>query len=1202
MKFKKLEVFGFKSFADKLEVKFGNGITAIVGPNGCGKSNVADAIRWVLGEQSAKLLRGSNMMDVIFNGTEKRKSLSFCEVMLYFDNTEKLFPSMEYNEVVISRKLYRSGESMYFINGNQCRLRDITELLRDGGMGREGYSIIGQGRIDELLSAKPEDRRAIFEEAAGISKFKARKIESERKLVRTRENMVRIDDILAEKAKQLEPLTKQAEAARKYNELYNKLKNDEVNIYIYQHDTANEAKKIISDRMNAVIEETALRQSELDALNEEHRSSMSRYEGLDREVEELREELVRYTVNIEKNAGEMRLQSERMSNLNRTSVELKEENERADEGIKTAEAEMQRNELLLKEKTAQLKVGEKNYLDLRDIYDDITGQLTSGEDEMAAHQKIALDASDRLTEITSNMSGLLVERDALKEKTEDYSRRIGEIESRIASAEENLQSNTVYGNEVASKKEEGERELNELYTKNNEFLYLVNSAATELDKLSSSYHTAHAQFKMLTDIKEAYDAYNMSVKNLLNDAKTNQEISSKIEGVVAQLIRVSPRYETAVETALGNAFQNIITRNEDDTKYLIDYLKATRRGRVTFLPISAGKPRSIESKFLYLLQEKGCLGVASDLIEYDEKYDTVIRGLLGATVFVDNIDTAVAMAKKSGYGFKIVTLDGEVINPSGAYTGGNIKGERNVSNIFTHERELRELTVKVADFKNKIEKVTRERDELAVKQGEVAEKIKSLRELIHNLDIEVASKSEAASTLSLQIDEERKTCIVLKAEFDRCSLRIESIESDINSVGELKEILRRQREEAGENSEEKRKIFDDLRRRREEQHTLMAEAMVANASLKDEIKNIIETIERCKAIVAELNYKKACNEEKLAETLKAMQEIDVILATIATDSSDIDVKKVGEIRQKLSELDELKKSLTANISKLDDKKMEYISILNALSEKRAAEELQLHKVDSDIEYMEQRVREEYGLEYEQCLEFKEEEFNFEKSMTEVNKLKRSISALGTINPDSIEMCKQTYEEYTVLSEQREDLAKAERDLVKIIKDLSGDMLKMFTENFATIRNNFIKIFKELFDGGNADLLLLESEDPLEAGIEIVAQPPQKKLQSISLLSGGERALTAIAILFAILRLKPMPFCVLDEIEAALDDANAGRFAKYLRRFSEETQFIVITHRKPTMELADNLYGVTMEEKGVSKIVSVKLSEAVAQASTDSVSA
>jgi len=704
MKFKKLEVFGFKSFADKLEVKFGSGITAIVGPNGCGKSNVADAIRWVLGEQSAKLLRGSNMMDVIFNGTEKRKSLSFCEVMLYFDNTEKLFPSMDYNEVVISRKLYRSGESMYFINGNQCRLRDVTELLRDGGMGREGYSIIGQGRIDELLSAKPEDRRAIFEEAAGISKFKARKIESERKLVRTRENMVRIDDILAEKAKQLEPLTKQAEAARKYNELYNKLRVDEVNVYIYQHDTANEAKRVISDRMNAVIEETNLRQTELDNINEEYHNSMSQYESIDMNVEELREELVKHTVNIEKHAGEMRLQSERLATLNRDMTQIKEENTKAEIAIKYAKEEHENSCKLIDDKNKELTASEKNYANLLDVYNQITDELTFGEDEMAAHQKIALDASDRLTEITSNMSGLLAERDALKDKTADYDLRIKEIEKRICDNENLLLSLKHYEKDISSKKEDSEAELNALYTSNNEHLYSVNLCATQLDKLNSSYHTAHAQHKMLNDIKEAYDAYNMSIKNLLTDAKTNKEISSKIEGVVAQLITVSPKFETAVETALGNAFQNIVTRTEEDTKFLINYLKTTKRGRVTFLPISAGKPRSIEPKYLHLLGNKGCYGVASDLIEYDSKYDAVIRGLLGATVFVDSIDTAVEMAKQSGYAFKIVTLDGEVINPSGAYTGGNIKGERNVSNIFTHERELKELTAKVYELKGKKEK------------------------------------------------------------------------------------------------------------------------------------------------------------------------------------------------------------------------------------------------------------------------------------------------------------------------------------------------------------------------------------------------------------------------------------------------------------------------------------------------------------------
>ncbi|MBR2967714.1 MAG: chromosome segregation protein SMC [Clostridia bacterium] len=1196
MKFKKIEVYGFKSFADKLSVEFGEGITAIVGPNGCGKSNVADAIRWVLGEQSAKLLRGSSMQDVIFKGTEKRKSMSFCEVLLYFDNTDKLFSSLEFSEVVLSRKLYRSGESQYLINGTPCRLKDITDLLRDAHMGREGYSIIGQGRIDELLSSKPEDRRTIFEEAAGISKFKARKLESERKLVRTSDNMSRVNDILQEKNRQLEPLTKQAETAQKYLNLRDNLRHNEINTYIYQYDTANQAKEAIYNRLSGVNEEIELRQKEFEELLADYRKTLDSREYIDKDIEALREQLVTLSVGIANQAADIRLLNQQLTYLAENTANLKEDNIKLD-------ALQKENTKLIDVRTAELaklndelKVYSVDYDVKNDEYLSVSDELAANAEQVDSARREELDAIEKLSDIKANMSRYLAEREALNERVTEFGERIISLKSKVKELEPNVEELDFIVNDLRQQKSSSATKLDELYQIYNEQLFRINELTVEIDKLSNIYHTKNGQYKILRDMKESYDAYNNSVKNLLIDAKKDKEISSRIEGVVAELITVEPKFETAIEMALGAAVQNIVVNTEDDAKYLVEHLKRTRHGRVTFLPINAVKPRDIDPKFLSVLSTSGCFGRASDIIKFDTKYSRVMESLLGATVIVENMDVAIKLSKSCGYSFRVVTLDGDIINPQGSITGGSKTGDRNISNIFTYERELKSLTVEVKDIEAKLKGFESKRTELVEKQKLTDNDLKRLRELIHAWEIDEASKSENLTSMKLELEQAQKDLIAVEYQYNRDYGRIEEITNSLNSVGELEELIKSKRAEASELNEAKQKYIDELRFRRDKLREEVTDLLIKINNHRSAIDSLNGEIERIKAeIILQLERIEA-NSVQISANQAEKESIDAKLSVLTVKSGESDTEKVKAVKNKLTELDEYKKNLVGEIDKIDNKRTEYSNLLQSLNERKLAEEYQLQKVDSDIEIMETNVREQYDLDYNGCLEFKSENFNIAEGTAAITKLKRQIAALGNINLDAIEQCKVVYEEYHTLDEQRQDLEKAEADLVKIINDLSVDMIKIFSKQFEQIRLNFIKIFKELFDGGNADLILLESEDPLAAGVEIVAQPPQKKLQSISLLSGGERALTAIAILFAILRLNPMPFCVLDEIEAALDDANASRFAQYLRRFSEETQFIVITHRKPTMELSDNLYGVTMEERGVSKIVSVKLSEAVKQAS------
>ncbi len=1193
MKLKRIEIYGFKSFADKYEIPFEGGITAIVGPNGCGKSNVADSVRWVLGEQSAKLLRGSSMQDVIFNGTEKRKSMSYCEVALVFDNREKLFPALDYDEVVISRKLYRSGESEYAVNRTPCRLKDITEYLRDAGMGREGYSIIGQGRVEELLSAKPEDRRAIFEEAAGISKFKARKIEAERKLARTRENLEKVSLVLDEKGRMLEPLRKQAETAKKWLELRESLKYNEINTYIHQYETAAEAKQRIGVRLDGVNQAIDLKTESYEQTVGLYNESMYNLNSADKTIENLRNELLELTVGMEKQAGNIKVLQERIAALNSQSNRLKEESNALSSQKQNAESEISVNRALKVELTEKIERLEQEVDVLKGNYAQTIEKLTKQETEAQFNQQSLLEAMDKLADIKSNMSRLEAERSALSDYIKNY-------ETELVVMRESYDKESVLLSEIAQNLEKikndyeyHKKELKTVVDENNEILQSISSLTDNIETLNEKYYTAKSRQKILNEMRLAFEGYTFSVKNLLKDAKTESSVADRIQGVVAQVITMEAKFETAIETALGSAMQNIITANEEDAKWLIEYLKKKKYGRVTFLPMNAIKPRFLDSSYRNALGMTGCYGAAEKLVNYDPKFERIVKGLLGGTVVVDSMDTAIKLARNTGYGFRIVTLEGDVINPQGSITGGSKKSD--IANIFSHERELKNLNDVVSKIERKISELESDK-ELKIKKHEAYEsRISDIRNTIHQLEVESAAKNESKSKseqsvakLSVDIRETEQSNETAKSKFEK-------INADINSVSELENLISSKTQNSKDNDQKNQRLFDELKKLRDELQDKLTAKKMECAAVESELKLCDTDYEHLTNDLAATENKISANFAEIKDYEDQVDKIRRLMEESVTAENKIEAGRIDEIKNKLANLDEYKTELQQNVSTLDSSRTDLMNELQSLKESRTKEEMLLLKVDEDIEKMQNNIFEQYQLTYETCLEFKAEDYNATEGLSLITKLRRQMSALGNINVDAIEQSKELSESYEEENKRREDLVKAEEDMVKIIKDLSAEMLARFENQFEQIRTNFIKIFKELFNGGTADLILQDSDDLLEAGIEIVAQPPEKKLQSITLLSGGEKALTAIAILFAILKLKPMPFCILDEIEAALDDANAGRFAKYLRRFSEGTQFIVITHRKPTMELADNLYGVTMEEKGVSKIVSVQLSEAVAVA-------
>ena len=1190
MKFKKLEICGFKSFADKLEVKFESGVTAIVGPNGCGKSNVADSIRWVMGEQSAKSLRGGSMQDVIFNGTDARKPQSYAEVSLHFDNTEKIFP-LEYDDVILSRKLYRSGDSEYAINKNPCRLRDLVDILRDSGLGKDSYCVIGQGKIASLLSAKPEERRTVFEEAAGISKFKNKKIEAERKLERTRENLTRINDIIYELEKQLGPLAKQSENAKKFLEYKEKLKELELNIYVYQYDNASTNKQVIYDKLQGINEEIRVKQADFDKALEEYNQSVEGINDLDNKIATLRDELLELTVGIEKQSGETRLYEQKIQSLEETNEKLKTDISQ-DETLQNVIAVSLEEKTKSLEKTRHvLSELERQIEKVNDEYLEIVGKLTAGESAREQTGEEIYNALEKMGDVKSNISSLNAEKNALTEKQtetiekqEQINLNKKELQSKKYDCEEKLDNLETELENLKKTKNQTNEDLIELN-------HQLNVLSRDIDDLKVDFHTKSSRAKVLEEMQEDNEGYILSVKRLLDQAKTNSSLGGKIVGVVAKLMKVPQKLETAIEMALGSAVQNIVTRNEDDAKYIVNFLKQNRFGRATFLPISSVKERFIPADIKAKLSGDGVLGVASELVEFDQKNAPVFNHLLGGTVVVDNIDNALKLAQKSGYVVKIVTLDGDVINPTGSIAGGSKK--ENTASLIGREREIKDINESLEKLKNNIKEKTDSYENNKNKQVELSSKLDQIVINIHEKEKEELRLNDELDSL---MDNEQD----LDREYRNLEFTLEALGDRIDAINEAVAIAQQEETNISNKKTEATQVkrateskFDILRKQREDLYDSLTELKVKSASESALIVSLENEIEKLNYDSSVSVYRLRENKLELQKNLTTIAELkDEIETTINKAMIEENMKELNECRNKLAGLDEYKAKLQNAMVDADSRKLMLSADIQRANEKKTKEEMNLAKIDSDIETMQERVWEEYSMTYAGAVEHKLTDFDLKEGLIESSKLKKQIQNLGYVNVNAIEELKDVQSRYDDLAGQRDDLTKAETDLVKIIKELTNEMEAKFKSQFEQINSNFQKIFKELFGGGRAELRLAEDENLLECGIDIVAEPPGKKLQSITLLSGGEMALTAVAILFAILKLRPMPFCVLDEIEAALDDANVERFAKYLKRFSADTQFIVITHRKPTMELADSLYGVTMEEKGVSKMVSVKLSDAV----------
>ncbi len=1180
MYLKSIEVQGFKSFANKIKFEFHNGITGIVGPNGSGKSNVADAVRWVLGEQSAKQLRGANMQDVIFSGTENRKPQGFAYVAITLDNTDHSL-NIEYDIVTVSRRVYRSGESEYQINGHNCRLKDINELFYDTGIGKEGYSIIGQGQIDKILSGKPEDRRELFDEAAGIVKFKRRKNIALKKLENERANLVRVTDILSELEKQVGPLEKQAEAAKLYLKYKEDLKGYDINLFVYDSGIMKSQLQSIKERLQIVTEDLESSRQSFAQMKERYESVENILNELERIIDELKKENSDSIVLKESLEGGIQVLNEQIHtekmnekhNVERKmaiAISLKEKDEEKEELSKKSK-EYQEKEAVLKQDLT--KIEEK--------LTQIEAKIQNFDGEIASDK-------DKIMELLNEKSNYIVSLERLDTMAENNNLRIGELDKKLDELLSEIKEQKNSANNYREKRlnivvekqqleEKSRSSQGQLSQKEKE----LSNTANLLNQTQQEYHALKSKADSLKNLAERYEGYGNSIKRIM---ETRDRVKG-IRGVVADIIQVDKKYEVAIETALGGSIQNIVTDSEQVAKSLIEYLKKNKFGRATFLPLDGITVRD-NNKNQYS-KEKGVIGMASELVGTDDIYRKLIESLLGRVVVTDTIDNALQLARKYKYSLRIVTLEGELLNAGGSMTGGAFK---NASNLLGRRREIEELEEQSKQQLIKYDKLLESQQLDREQVIQIKKTIEDTREKLQELII-------SENTLRLSEKQANQKQSELEAEKDDVSAEISKLKSQIEQISTQRSELQSKISEIEEKNNSSEASVEEYSKALEKEKNERDELADKSSKLHLEIANISQS----DAFTSENLNRLLIEKEKLLEEDKSLQgKLDDIYTVI-------DQKK-KEIDQKENEIKETEKKIQAQQEKIQsqsEKREVHLKEQKAFFEKREEMSQRINMLDKDayrLNDQNEKLQEkldtainylwsEYEIMPSEAINLKTADV---ENVTELKKtiadIKNKIKALGNVNVNAIEDFKEVGERYTFMKTQYEDLTKAEESLVKIIDELDVGMRKQFKEKFGEIQAEFDKVFKELFGGGMGTLELMEDEDVIEAGIRIISQPPGKKLQNMMQLSGGEKALTAIALLFAIQNLKPSPFCLLDEIEAALDDSNVGRFSGYLHKLTENTQFIVITHRRGTMVAADRLYGITMQEKGVSTLVSVNLIE------------
>jgi len=1181
MYLKRLELAGFKSFADRTEMEFVPGVTAVVGPNGSGKSNVSDSIRWVLGEQSAKSLRGAKMEDIIFAGSDTRKPVNFAEVTLTLDNTDGSL-DLEYSEVSVTRRVYRSGESEYYINNRPCRLKDIMELFMDTGLGKEAYSIIGQGKIEEILSTKSEDRRGIFEEAAGIVKYKTRKREAEKKLADTEQNLLRIHDIISEINEQIGPLEEQAKKARTYKELHQQLVEHEVALYVQQIEAAHGKWEEASRRVQELKEQLAAHSSQVSKQEADLEQARFHVSQIDQSIEELQQVLLSVSEEAEKVEGQREVLRERMRNLqaNRQQTmeqlhrisekqhalegELAEEMERAEE----ARQRMNETHASLQEAESQFNAVLQALTDdverLKGDYFEKLNEMANLRNEIRHQEQLVQTNQARMERQVAEKQRLEQEESLRREKAEAMQTQLGQIEQEI--------------HETLAR-------YRELMEKLREGQGAIESLRRELRQWEQKRDAAKARLEMLREMQADFAGFQQGVKEIL---KARERGFAGIHGAVAELVVVPEQYETAVEVALGGALQNVVVENEAAGRAAIAHLKKHNAGRATFLPLDVIRPRNIQPEDRRRLEkEDGVVGIASELISFDPLYRPILESLLGNVVVTQTLEQANRVARALGYRYRIVTLEGDLVNAGGSMTGGSLK--KNTANLLGRNRQAEELEAQMAMIEETISGHAGRMEQLIKQQREMEREQETLRSQGEQLRL----KEQETKGLLTQLEAEGKT---LGERIRLIELEIASYRQDVEEALGRKQEMEAQLSALGEQEREltARIAAAEAKRQeqlesREELNQRITSLKVADAQVRQEYQSRQEQTER-------LKEQKAALQREWEEQNEYLASLDELEKNNESSAAKLD-EQIAELRQDKERVQGLiqerrneRASLFHRQEQLEQEVKEARKKLKALEEKLHQEEVKANRSEVELDHLLNKLSEEYEMSFDLARQKYPPRGEMASETEIVNRLKKEIAALGTVNLGAIEEFERLAERHEFLRGQEADLNEAKEMLYRVIDEIDVEMSRRFKETFEAIREQFREVFTQLFGGGRADLQLSDPENLLETGIEIVAQPPGKKLQNLALLSGGERALTAMALLFAILKVKPVPFCVLDEVEAALDEANVARFAEYMHRFSGQTQFICVTHRKGTMESADVLYGITMQEDGVSKLVSVKLED------------
>ena len=1181
MYLKSIEVQGFKSFANKINFEFHNGITAIVGPNGSGKSNVADAVRWVLGEQRIKQLRGSKMEDVIFSGTENRRALGFAYVAITLDNSEHSL-QIDFDEVTISRRIFRSGESEYMINGAVCRLKDVQELFYDTGIGKEGYSIIGQGQIDKILNGKPEERRELFDEAAGIVKFKRRKNIAVKKLDDEKQNLLRVCDVISELEHQIKPLEKQSEVTRKYLKLRDELKEYDINMFLLET-------KDIKTKTSSLNEKIGITNNNLNESNLKLEETKTEYEKLGEFLEELnikiefiKNKITQNQLLKEKFEGEINVLNEQINTAKITDKHINEKVEALNKSInenkdELAEFETQKEEL------------SQNILKALEVQEEDDKKLAEISKEISA-------LSEEAENYKSKIINLFGEKSNLKSKTQRYDTMLEHINTRKEELKEKIErfsgdreKQEQIINELSLELEtliikisDIKNKLEQLNEKNILLEKDINETTSKLREKQNKYHKEETRLESLKNITERYEGYGNSIKKVM-DLKNDKK---GIIGVVADIIKVEKKYEVAIETALGGSIQNIVTDTEKTAKETIEYLKSNKYGRATFLPLSSlGNKTGFNNEAA--LSEKGVVGLACDLVNISKEYESVVKYLLGRIVVTDNIDNALALARKYRYSLRIVSLEGELLNVGGSLTGGAFK---NSSNLLGRRREIEDIekflkttSIEITELKN-------------IYKNKNAELI-NIKEDTEKVKVTLQENNLLKNTIEINLKQAGDKKQEIQDSFDSINKENEEIEFQIVEINKSNQELVLQLDDLEKSNKEYESIVIELNNKIDLHKNSESEQYKINEGRRLEYQSFVQqqsylnnSINKIKSNLNKLNLElievKTNMDQESAKVNDKYEEIETLNQSIKKANEEI-----NQLESEIEDMTLSREEQTKDHKDFLEKRETLLGFISDLEKELLRLETGKEKLDENYEARVNYLWEEYELTYSSAIKYKDEKYDNISSMKKViDSLRSEIRSLGDVNPNAIEEYKNAMERYSFLKNQKDDLVKAEETLMKIIKELDDGMRKQFDEKFEIIKVEFDRVFKELFGGGKGTLELVDAEDVLEAGIRIIAQPTGKKLQNMMQLSGGEKALTAIALLFAIQNMKPSPFCVLDEIEAALDDPNVDRFADYLNKLKKNTQFIVITHRKGTMEGADRLYGITMQEKGVSTLVSVNLLE------------